>query len=117
MTKRKLVRKRFLIALTLVSALVMLLEVFPFIVPKGVVHNITLSLSTPKREYMLGDEIPIIFSLKNNGKATFPETAPWYQDIPFLSGRSNWEEPSYRFDLSALRSNGRICFRMSDVFF
>jgi len=115
MRKKRLVRAGFWIALAIAALPVVVMYVLPLILPDRSGYDLTLTLSAPQREYKLGDTIPILFTLKNNGKTTFPETAPWSEKIPFLRGRHEWEEPTFEFDLQARHKDGRPCVSLSDA--
>jgi len=112
MRKKRLVRAGFWIALAIAALPVVVMYVLPLILPDRSGYDLSLTLSAPQREYKLGDTIPILFTLKNNGKTTFPETAPWSEKIPFLRGRHEWEEPTFEFDLQARHKDGRPCVKV-----
>lgn len=112
--KKPLVRRRLWIALAGTGLLFILLEGVPVILSWGPGYDLTLRLSTPQTEYKLGDAIPIILTLKNNGRATFPKNPPWTERIPFFGRRSGWEEPTFQFGLRARRKDGRACMNVED---
>lgn len=112
--KKPLVRRRLWVALAGTALLVLVLQGLPVILRHGSRYDLTLKLSTPQRQYKVGDEIPIILTLKNNGKATFPESPPWMHGIPVFGSKSSWEEPTVRVYLRAWHKDERPCMNLQE---
>ena len=71
--------------------------------------KLTLQIASPQSEYKLGDEIPIIFTIKNNGKGRFPEDKHWMENLPWAWPKQSDVLVLPRLKLEARDEKGRLC--------
>lgn len=72
-------------------------------------YKLTLQIASPQSEYKLGDEIPIIFTIKNNGKGRFPEDKHWMENLPWAWPKQSDVLVLPRLKLEARDEKGRLC--------
>jgi len=106
MRKRRLVRTRLWLGLALVLAAA---GGYAWLV-KSRQPNVRLTISCPQREFKLGDEVPVTFTLKNEGRLAFPAGSDsWLERIPFLGHLFVTEVPYLELGVMVRRDGGTIC--------
>jgi len=71
--------------------------------------KLTLQIASPQSEYKLGDEIPIIFTIKNNGRGRFPKEKHWMENLPWVWRKQEAVSVLPRLKLKARDEKGRLC--------
>jgi HEAT repeat protein len=71
--------------------------------------KLTLQIASPRGEYKLGDEIPIIFTIKNNGRGRFPKDKHWMENLPWVWRNQEAVSVLHRLKLEARDEKGRLC--------
>jgi len=106
--KRPCTRRRLWVALAGTVLLVIVLEGLTLVLSRGSGYDLTLKLSTPQREYNLGDEIPITLTLENKGKQMFPQRMSRLEEFIRLGLELPVDERRNEFGLIVRKPSGSL---------